>query len=609
MNSKKIQLSTIAIAIVVIACFVIDIGLKNWEKRDRVIEWDIHSHYAYLPAKFIYSDMHLKKSDYRLDENYYMFWPGTTPDGKKFIKTTMGMSILYAPFFFVAHAFTSFTDYPDNGFSEPYKIFLLLSSVFYLFIGLDFLRKILKHYNFSDAHTALTLLLVGLGTNLLCYASQSAPMPHVYNFFLFAVFIFYTIKWYERQSIKNTIILGLVFGLICLIRPTNGLISVFFVFYGISNLADLKQRLSFLRREWFLINVIFFFAFVVWIPQFVYWKNVTGNYLFYAYTDEGFFFNNPHIIEGLFSFRKGWLLYTPMMAFALIGIFYMRGALKKLILPTVLFLIINIYVIFSWWCWWYGGCYGQRGMVDCYPILAISFASFVQHLSRSRLFYRIAFASIAVFFIWLNIFQTFQFEYFSLHWDGMTKELYFKQFGKMDKIDGYDQYVKSPDYEAAKRGKVTLDSLPVLSDTKDIVNRYGGKKEISREFVHFRASNGKFLCADQKIKNAIVANRDNAYAWETFALIGFGDDMYAIRSYDNHFLCAEIDQHGEVTASRAIVNKWETFTMVKLNDNTVAFKATNDKYLTFDEKTFQLFASADSIGIREKFRLIKKVSS
>ena len=320
----KFKFSSIAIGIVAFACLLVDFSLKNWEKQDRVIEWDVHSYYAYLPAYFIYDDIKLEKSDYRIDDNYYLFWPVFTDDGKKVDKMTMGTAILYSPFFFAAHAFASVTDYPEDGFSEPYKIFLLLSSVFYLIIGLGFFEKILTHYNFSDKLIAVVILLIGLGTNLLCYSSESAPMSHVYSFCLFSIFIFYTIKWYEQQSIKNTLTLGLLFGLISLIRPTNAVIILFFILYGISNFTEFKERILFFLKNYFLLIAIAFCVFLVWIPQFIYWKTVTGHYICYSYTDEGFFFNHPRIMEGLFSWRKGWLLYTPMMAFALLGIFFKK---------------------------------------------------------------------------------------------------------------------------------------------------------------------------------------------------------------------------------------------------------------------------------------------
>lgn len=449
----KLKLSSVAILIVVLACLTIDMGFKNWEKQQRVIEWDIHSYYAYLPAGWIYKDIHLTKSDYRFDEHYWLFWPNQTKEGKNVIKTTMGMAILYAPFFVVAHTITNLSDYPENGISEPYKFLLLMSTLFYLFVGLDFLKKILEHYKFSDLHTSVTILLIGLGTNLTAYASQSAPMSHVYSFCLFAAFIYYTIKWHESQTLKNTLIIGFLIGIISLIRPSNIIIMLFFTLYNITGLYDFKERILLFKKTFPLLLLMLFAFFIVWVPQFIYWKISSGSYFYYSYPDERFFFNDPKIMKGLFGFRKGWLIYTPMMMFALAGIFALKGTLKKIQLPIVLFFIVNIYITFSWWCWWYGGSFGQRGLIESYALLAIPFASFVKYVSEKRWYYNAVFYCTAMFFIWLNLFQTLQFENMSLHYDGMTRVLYFKQFGKLDKIDDFASYVSSLDYEEAKKGK------------------------------------------------------------------------------------------------------------------------------------------------------------
>ena len=70
-------LPRLVIALVVAGCAWVDLDLKLWQLRDRVIEWDAHSYYAYLPAQLIYDDIRLIKSDYRFDEDYFLFWPST----------------------------------------------------------------------------------------------------------------------------------------------------------------------------------------------------------------------------------------------------------------------------------------------------------------------------------------------------------------------------------------------------------------------------------------------------------------------------------------------------------------------------------------------------
>jgi len=605
---KKFSLSTIAIGVVAFACLLIDFSFKNWEKRDRVIEWDVHSYYAYLPALFIYDDIKLEKSDYRHDENHYLFWPVFTDDGRKVIKVTMGTAYFYAPFFFIAHAYASVTDYPEDGFSEPYKVFLLLSTVFYLIIGLGFLKKILSHYNFSDNVISIVILLIGLGTNILCYASQSAPMGHVYSFCLFSIFIYFTIKWYQHPSFKTTIILGLLFGWITLIRPTNFIIILFFVLYGISTLSELKQRILLFKENWLKIILFCFFSFLFLVPQLLYWKAATGNYLSYSYGDEGFFFSHPRIFEGLFGWRKGWLVYTPMMAFALLGLFFLRNGLKKLRLPIIIFMVVNIYIILSWWCWWYGGSFGQRSFIENYAMLAIPFASFVKFLSEKKWYLNVFFYFIAAFFIWLNIFQTCQFEFHSLHHDGMTKELYFKQVGKMEKVKDFDSMVHWPNYEAALKGDdCETPPAPARPQTNKPVNKNEFfEKETGRKTILLKAANGKYICADGGLNHIMVANRDSAQGWEMFTLLLFEKKQCAILAYNDRFFSVGDNKRNEVSARGERIGKSETFTLMELESNRVSLKCANGKFIGVDEKTLQVFANADSIDDMEKFEIIMK---
>jgi hypothetical protein len=600
-TSLRSSLSTLSILFVAFVCLVIDFSLKHWEKQNRVIEHDVHSYYAYLPAKFIYDDLKIEKSDYRLDENYYLFWPTYTQDGKAVIKTTMGLSFLYAPFFFAAHGYALITDYPENGISEPYKLLLLFSSIFYLIIGLDFLRKTLRILSFNESHIAIVLLLIGLGTNLLCYSSQSGTMSHTYSFCLISLFIFYSIKWHHQANNKNTIILGLLLGLISIIRPTNIIIVLFLALYGVTNWAEFKARLNFFRRECFLLNVIAFFAFLVWVPQLIYWKETTGAYFFNPFVDERFYFDRPRILEGLFSFRKGWLLYTPMMAFAVLGICLPYNEIKKIRAGVILFLLLNIYIIFSWWCWWYGGSFGQRSMIDSYALLALPLAFMVRFISEKP-FLKIPFYILAAFFIWLNIFQTYQYENLTLHWEGMTKELYFKQFGKMEKVPDYDTFISYPNFEDAKKGL----RCDIPQPKKEVKYDYSGKREIARITIQLKTFEGLYVCADEGMLDTVFANKQKPDAWETFSLILFENNQCSIVSFKDKFWCAEGKNQTEVIANRDASGYWETFTIERLPDNYVAFKAFNNNYLSLDVKTKKLLARGTTIGENEKFLMVEK---
>ncbi len=137
-------------------------------------------------------------------------------------------------------------------------------------------------------------------------------------------------------------------GLLSLIRPSNIIVILFFFLYGVTDIRSLKACIKKISFKHILIVSLCIFS--IWLPQYLYWKHTTGHYIFYSYTDERFFFNKPKIIDGLFSFRKGWLTYTPVMFFALTGIALLKNNLKQLQLATIIFISINVYIIFSWWC-------------------------------------------------------------------------------------------------------------------------------------------------------------------------------------------------------------------------------------------------------------------
>lgn len=587
----KIKFSNLSILIVFLSALTIDLSLQNWNKQKRIIEHDVHGYYGYLPMVFIYDDVRLEKSDYRMGDDYYYFWIShVTDDGGKLVKSTVGLSYLYSPFFFMAHGVALLSeDYPADGFSAPYKAFLLIGSLVFLIIGLNYVRKLLLEFGFSDKIIGLTIFILGLGTNLLAYSSQSATMPHVYNFALFAMFVYYTIKWHQNRTFKNIFILGILLGLISLIRPTNILIALFFILYDVFSWNDFKKKLLLFKDCFFQLIIVLPIVFVIWVPQFLYWKTITGHYIYYSYTEEGFYWLDPKIIEGLFSFRKGWLIYTPIMTFSLLGFFFLKGVLEKVKTAILVFTVVNIYIIFSWWCWWYGGTFGQRSMIDSYAMLSLPLAAFLQKTILHKIFKYIA-SALALFFIWLNIFQTYQFEFECLHYDSMTMELYFKQFGIMHKKIDFYEYLDWADYEGAKyRGKKRI----VESNHPEI---------ISSQKVNIKAFNGKFLCTEWD--RFIVADKDEANTWEEFTIQEYEEGYLSIVSYDGKILSSNIGSEKVLDATRDTVNEWEKFYMEKNDDGFVSFKTSTGNYLSVRESDSRVIVCSDNFGEKTKFILV-----
>ncbi len=425
----------------------------RFNRSEGVIIWDIKSYYAYLPATLIYNDLSFEFMDDGSGKFSKWIWPFESPSGKKAIRASMGMSILYSPFFLVGHLVALLTNYEADGYSRPYHVALNFSAMFYLWLGLLCLARVLRRF-FSDNIVAFTLFAVVIGTNLFYYTTREAPMSHSFGFSLFAIFLWLTVRFYEKPSIKRIIHAGLIAGLIALVRPTNIIILLVFFLWGISSFSDFKDRVMFFLKKYYWVLIMAAVFILVWIPQFIYWYSISGKIFYFTYGEKGdsFFFQNPQIFNILFSYKKGWLVYTPIMILAFIGLFYTPKRVPGALLPIAVFKIVNIYILASWWSWWFGGGFGLRAFVESYALMALPMACMIDYAYKQKKALRSIIIGVFVLLIAFNQFQTIQYNNNAIHWWWMNKEAYWETFLKPYPTERFWVVVTLPDYEAARQG-------------------------------------------------------------------------------------------------------------------------------------------------------------
>ncbi|MCI0522984.1 MAG: hypothetical protein L0Y37_04925, partial [Bacteroidales bacterium] len=487
---RWISAMTIAFIILFMTGNMLDV--KHWKDEQRVIEWDAISYYAYLPALFIYHDLTLSYVDGYDGPHKFIVWPEKTPEGRNLVKTTMGISLLWMPFFLAGHLSAIITGADAGGYSEPYKFFLLISSLTYLLVGMIYLRRILLEH-FSDTVASMTLAGFVFATNLYWYTLFQGTMSHVYSFALISAFIWYSMKWHRTfylmvsppesepapiyrggvsdsaewrisegvvchssraaNIIWHAMRLGLLLGMISLIRPTNIIIALFFLLYAVKTGSDLKTRILSLASQYRYLIIMAVIVVVVWIPQMIYWKEMTGQWLYFSYGNEKFFFNDPAIIKGLFSFRKGLFIYTPLLLFSVSGIAALWRRRSPHALPVTIFFPLNAYIILSWWCWWYGGGFGQRPFIDSYALMAVAAAALLSYSFASVCrFLRISIISVYLTLVILGVFNNIQYYHGAIHWDSMTREAYLDSFCRTRPSERFRNLLEAPDYEKAKEG-------------------------------------------------------------------------------------------------------------------------------------------------------------
>lgn len=493
---KKIK----SLYIVALMCFIYSIVVFNQQKwkNNNIIVSDVLNYYAYLPAFFIDQDLsfsYREQIEVRSEKDHIL---GKEQEAGSFIpKMSMGAAVLYTPFFLLAHFFSTLLGYTTDGFSLLYSVFMVIGHLFYVFCGFFYLRKVLKLY-FNERIVIYTLIIIAFCTNLYHYSTGAIGMPHTDSFLLFILFFWLTHRWHQNPSYRLSIFIGVITGLIVLIRPTNGIVAFVFIFYNVFNKETLILKKQLFLIHWKMILTICVFSLLLFSPQLIFWKLTSGSFWYYSYGEEGFYFRNPQIMKGLFSYRKGWLLYTPIMVLSIFGFYTLYKRYKPLFFPIIIFTTLNIYIIFSWWCWWYGGSFGQRSMVDSYALLALPLAAFIDQLFYKNIFTKL-FLFIIIFFTGaLNLVQTEQYNY-CLHYDGMTKEAYWEIFFarhgfKWPEGIGYRKMIQRPDYESAVKG---------LKEYPNGRNSY--QKEIKNQIKRIKRNKEWY----NKIKNQAIEENTN----------------------------------------------------------------------------------------------------
>ncbi len=405
-----------------------------------ILAWDVFGYYLYLPMTFIYKDITLEDIDiiHQIVEKYEstgtLYQIVTAPDGGKVMKYSMGLAILLAPFFFIGHLVALITEFPADGFSIPYQYSIWIGGMVYSAIGLFMLRKVLVQF-FDDIITTVVLILIVLGTNYLynvSYIGQNIN-PQNFGFTLYSIILWFTILWHRSNKIKHAILLSLFCGILILSRPTEIICLFIPLVWGITDKQSLKSKVRLLRLQGRQVIVFGLVVFLVGLPQLIYWKVTSGHILYYNYGGgggEGMDFLTPHIFKVLFSFRKGWLIYTPVILFAFIGFADLYRVNKPILYAVLIYCIFNVYLVSCWSTWWYAACYGQRALIPSYPVLAIPLGYFILSLKSYKVYHKWPIYLILTALLCLNLFQTWQYSRGIISGTRMTRECYFRVFGK-----------------------------------------------------------------------------------------------------------------------------------------------------------------------------------
>lgn len=499
------------------------------EGYKEIISSDGKGYYQYLPSLFIDHNLDSQTPDYRFINE--------TIDGKGYNKYFVGTSLLMAPFFGLANVIALFTDDIATGYSPVYHIMISLAGLSYLLLGLIFMLKLFRLIGFNEWIIVTCLIAAVFGTNLFSYGVLMPSMSHIYSFFAISGFLYFYKAFFIHQKVSYHY-WGLLFlVLVVLIRPINGIIL-----FSLPILADSWKSIFLTFKKHILNPKAILFSFCIaslLLIQPIIWYIQTGSFILWNYKGEGFYFLSPFLSDFLFSFRKGWLIYTPIVSIAIAGLYFWFKKDKQKPFYYLVLLLIIVYVMSSWWCWYYGPSFSQRPMVEFYSFIFIPFA----FILASKLRYIIIGLSIA--FISLNLIQNYQYQYniissWDMDWEKYkytflkTSEEYKNSIGGCHDIIPYKVKRKIVvesfhDFEEQKKYWTTQDITP-LGDSNNVLNFYYRKPATQFEYdfeLNEKSERGLFLTlsldkmqisdADSKISNIVIDIEDDTHYHSSFS--------------------------------------------------------------------------------------------
>lgn len=422
-------------ALILYAAFVF---YPKWNNKgpETSLGWDAATYYWYLPATFIYHDLKEQEfGDSIIDK--YGFVPAFEPfvherSGNVVITYSAGLALMHLPAFAVAHVLVEPMGYQADGFSLPYQVAVQLWSLLAALVGLWYFRKLLLRY-FSDKVTAISLLLLVFGTNYLNYTGVDVTLTHSWLFTIYTLLMLNAGNFYSNPHNKYAIKIGLLTGLAILIRPSEMIALLIPLLWGMESISfrAIKDRFTFLVKHYRPALLAALCIVLVGSVQILYWLYITGKPLVYSYADKGFSWKHPHFFDYTFSYRSGWLVYTPLMFFVFAGlIVYLWKGKNKV--AVISFFLLNYYIVAAWDVWWYGGM-GGRAMVQSYAVAFFMIAALVEWLLNTKWIKWPAFAIMLVF-AYVNIWFAYNAHAGNGLYDptGMTKAYYWAVVGRLN---------------------------------------------------------------------------------------------------------------------------------------------------------------------------------
>lgn len=275
---------------------------------------------------------------------------------------SIGPSLLWAPFYMAVHLIGRLGLFRPTGFGYPYFTTIATATALIGFLGIVWLYRLTTRY-FDPPIAFVATVVLWLGSFHVWYMVFEPSMSHALATAMVAGYLLLCQRG-PKDGLAFAIV-GVVAGLVVLVRWQN------IVFLPVGWVLIWHQRGW---PKWQELAVSGAAAFIVFLPQMIYWKLLYGELLLVPQGGNYMQWGSPHFEAVLFSSRHGLFSWSPILWIGAIGfIVFIR---KERIFGTAYLVafLVALYINASVSDWWAGASFGSRRFDGALPAFGLGLA-------------------------------------------------------------------------------------------------------------------------------------------------------------------------------------------------------------------------------------------
>jgi len=375
--------------------FVLTLPLLNpWVRGDGV------GYYAYARAPLIehsldfthdYQSANEGFREGRFDENGQIKNEFRTRTGHLENHFTVGPAMLWSPFLLAAHggvllarAFGSSVH--ADGFSAPYRYAMAFATGVYGFLALWLSFRLARKY-VGPTWSFVATLAIWWASSLPVYIYFNPSWSHAHSAFVVALFLWYWHETRDTRSLGQWILLGALAGLMLSVYYPNLMLFAVLPFEALRDYgAAFRQSTPSTPSVAQLVTRHAAFAVTLMLcllPTFIAHRIIYGGIFETGYGSVSQWnWGSPYLLSVLFSSNHGMISWTPILLFAVIGLFAFWRSVPRVGGAFLLAAIAFYYFIASYPDWAGISSYGSRFFVSLTALFILGLAVFLDRFTR-----------------------------------------------------------------------------------------------------------------------------------------------------------------------------------------------------------------------------------